>query len=229
MVNSTKSEMYIGFVIGLLPIFKVTGCLLTTLLLFFSSFFDTGTYFYTVYRTDFVKFALKECIKFADNMLFIEFLLVAITLTYGKLKILDLFYGAREIAQVPYGLAERKWVYEMKNEGIYDKEYSKFREGLATHISKNSKLNIEQSRKLVDEGMSTYTKKYTSLKHDLNVKMRRTLPVWVYKDIYSLYTKLFRAEEIHNKSKIYEDYSCKYHEDIDKISNYVLHYSCNMR
>jgi len=186
---------------------------------------DLYVYFYGIYRKDFLNFALKECMKYSTgSVMFDEFFFIHLPQIYGKLKNLDVLYGIREINPIKEG--DRRRVLEFMEDGTYDERYNKLRSGLATHISKNSELDIEKSKELVDELWYTYLKKYISFKPAINRKMKKIMPAFVYNPISSLYRKLF-SKDIRNLPVRYKEYSSKYYGDINRIRDYILQYPPN--
>lgn len=114
-----------------------------------------------VQRSSFLKMVFKETSKFADDERFAEFLPSMLALIYGKMKFLDMPYSAREIILNSAGIRNENFQEFMK-EGSYDEKYIKFRECLASHLSKNSRLDTEKSKILIDKAMTAYFKKYNA-------------------------------------------------------------------
>ncbi len=194
---------------------------------FFFSNFYSDTYVYSVYRTDFFKFIFNECMKFTNHVQANELFFVAMTLIYGKIKNLDVLYGVREYGSMTgAAIKKRDWILEIESSGTYDEEYNKFKEGLAAHISKNSELTIEQSKKVVDENISIYIKKYytysTSSIDKVIARKVRMISHDLYKILRELYYLLFKRSE---KVAYYR----KYHYEIDKIRLYVIKYYTNCK
>ena len=86
------------------------------------------TTFYAVHRTELLKTAYKQTLESkTDLILFGELLLSVLTIIYGKLKCLDIFYAARDgtsIAAAEYIPSIVKAI----EAGTYDDEYAKFRD-----------------------------------------------------------------------------------------------------
>jgi len=163
-----------------------------------SNYFTTTMY--GVHRSDVLKMVYKEAVKSeADPFIFDELLTSMLTLIYGKMKCLDILYAARSEQTVGIGwpsITLRSTI----EAGTFDKKYTRFRDCLATHLSKESHLDIEESGKLVDKAMSAYLNKHL-LKPVVPIprsKKRTTLdslplPDWMYKGIVALYAALYKA------------------------------------
>ena len=182
--------------------------------------------FYGVHRTDFLKMIYKETTKFTDDYRFGELLPSMLTLIYGKMKRLDVFYAARErISGSGGGTAEN--LRDFVRAGTYDEKYAKFRGCLATHLSKKSLLDVEESKRVVDDAMSAYMKKKFLINKMSNALDYLRLPDWIDEGIRTLYRKLFLSKQMRMddfRSHMDISYS-KYYDDFNKIRLHVLSYS----
>lgn len=123
----------------------------------FSDYYQT---IWAVHRTDFSNMIWKETMKFTDDARFGELLPSMLTLIYGKMKRLEVLYGAREILPDSDSKTYKKF-RDIINEATYAKKYFMFKDCLATHLSKNSQISIEEAKELIDKSMSEYiTKNY---------------------------------------------------------------------
>jgi hypothetical protein len=173
-----------------------------------------------------------ENIKFMNDVIFGELLPSMLDLIYGKMKCLDVLYAIRTEHLVRPGY--RPTLADAIKAGTYNEEYARFRECLSTHLSKQSQLEIEESRKVVDNAMSAYMKKYyyppkskmasltTRLGHILDLLK---LPGWLDKGI----RRPYRLAELRNIKKDSLDMSStsKYYEDFNRIRLHVLSYQNN--
>lgn len=195
---------------------------------------------YGVHRTELLKMVYKEALMAGvEPLLFGELLPSMLTLIYGKMKCLDVLYGVRDKDSGTLGY----WppVRDFIKAGIYNKEYAKFRDCLSIHLSKMSQLDIEESKKLVDDAMSIRMarsiKKHSSKggKHILVNKISAilgllNLPDGVDKGVRRLltrlYGKLFLPRYIRDFPISMEiSPSSKYYDDLNKIRLHVLAHS----
>ena len=167
----------------------------------------------------------KETVKFTNDTLFGELLPSMLTLIYGKMKHLDVLYGARAARQknVPY-----PDINDIIKTGTYDKKYSKFKDCLVMHLSKKSQLDVKESKRVVDSAMSVYLSK--RLKKGAGAKMKGILgyylrlPDWIDKRTKTWYKKLFLLKRMGDFPSV-DISSSKYYNDFNKIRRYVLFYS----
>lgn len=205
----------------------------TRLLLCFSNYHQT---FYAVHRTDFLNMIWKEAVKFTSDARFMELLPSMLDLVYGKMKRLDVLYDARETIVDSAGRTTKN-LRDFIKDGTYNERYARFKECLAMHLTKTSQSNIDEAKKVVDEGMTAYMKKHYYSNEDykpiLMHKMKdildySKLPGWIDEEIRRLYRRLF----VLLKQMRYDDFRSsvdilpyKYYDDFDKIRRHVLLYS----
>ncbi len=195
----------------------------------FSNYLPT---FYAVHRTDLLKKIFKETIKYTNDAMFGELLPSMLDVIYGKMKCLDTLYGSREVIPNSGGRTSKTFKDFIK-EGTYDKKYAKFRECLSIHLSKKSKLTVEESKKVVDDAMSSYLKKvYEKHYNNRLVKMKKILdnlplPSWMSEQIKMAYRKLIFLKKVRMDPfwNSIDKPSSKYYDDFNKIRNHVLLYS----
>jgi glycosyltransferase domain-containing protein len=120
--------------------------------------------FYAVHRTDFSKMIFTELFHCdIDPKQFGELMLSMLSIIYGKRKILDVLYAARQAAsKVEYWPS----LVDYMKTGIFEEEYSKFRDCLAYHLSKNSSLDIEVSKQVVDYDWQRYMQTQITDRHE---------------------------------------------------------------
>jgi len=105
------------------------------LLFHFSNFLYT---LYSVHKTDILHRVLAESVKVTDDYRFGETYISLLTSIYGKLKILDIPYGAREFDPRSGGHAPTNTFNYFIEEGTYGQKYARFKKSLAEHLQKNS-------------------------------------------------------------------------------------------
>lgn len=187
------------------------------------------TTFYAVHRTDFLKVIFEETAKFTNDYHFGELLPSMLTLIYGKLKCLDVLHAARERIPGSTGRATGNLKKYIKDNTYYEK-YDRFRECLSTHLSKEGQLDIEESKKVVDNAMSAFMKRYSSY-NALITKMglildSSRLPDWLVERIRVLFRKLSPIRQIHDpRISIEISPSSEYYDDFNKIRLHVLSHS----
>jgi len=183
---------------------------------------------YGVHRSEPLVTVFKETVKSEiDLSIFWELPDSMLTAIYGKIKCLDVFYAARNSNTATAGyLSTPKTAI---TEGIYDREFAIFRDYIATHLTRESQLSIEESMKLIDSTMSSYLKKYYFSRNKmapLTTKAglfldRLNLPGWLNRGIRKSYMRLTRAEYI-EKEPIDISPSSPYYEELNRINHLVL-------
>ena len=179
--------------------------------------------FYAVHRADFLKMIFKETTEFTDDYRFGELLPSMLTLIYGKMKCMDVLYAARENIPGSSGQSSENMVDFIKA-GTHDEKYAKFRDCLAMHLSKKSQLDLEESKRAVDDAMSAYIKKNSLINKMSNALDYLRLPDWIYEGIRTLYRKLFLSKQMrmeYFRSSV-DAPSSKYYDDFNKIRLRVL-------
>jgi len=190
---------------------------------FFSHLTDYYQTLYAVHRTDFMQMIYQELlISNVDPMQFGELLPDMLSLIYGKMKGLDVLYSARQAeSRIGY------WptLFEYKEMGRYDKEYIKFKNCLAVHLNKNSKLNEENAKVLVNNAMEQYLKKIRkkdSVEKISNLMKKIHLPSKVDESFRNLYRKLASAHDYNPWVKV--NPPVEYLDDFNRIRNHILSY-----
>ena len=115
--------------------------------------------------------------------------------------------------------------------GTFEKKYNKFRECLAKHLTKNSQVNSDEAKELIDKAMSVYlgrpySKNYKGILIGkmINLLNALNLPESIDKSIRTLYKKIF-TPEINDLKNTIESPNSKYFDDFNKIRNHVLLYA----
>lgn len=190
--------------------------------------------FYAVHRSKDLKMINREALKAEiDPFLFYELLSTMLTLIYGKMKCLDVLYGAHNAEPV----LNSSWpsLLDAIKAGTFDEKYVPFRNCLAANLSKKSGLNTEESGKLVDRAMSNYMHS-RSLRPILSIPKtkKRTildslhLPGWMYRGTVAFYAALYKALTIRLPSLYFAlivrptfPFS-KYGDDFNKVRSHAL-------
>jgi glycosyltransferase domain-containing protein len=175
---------------------------------------------YAVHRTDVLKKAYRELINcHVSPILFGELLPSMFTMIYGKMECLDVFYMARTRHEAKH------WPMDLReaiNAGKYDEEYAKFRDCLATHMNRQSQMDIEKSKKVIDTAMAAYINRHYPLKSKAGrVLDSLNLPGWADKGISRSYEILAGRKKI-RKQAIELSPGSKNYEDLEKIRLHVL-------
>jgi len=184
---------------------------------------------YAVHRTALLRLIVAETLKAKlDTLLFSELLVSMLAVVYGKTKHLDVLYAGRDATSI----RSVHWptLADLIRAGTYDIEYGKFRDCLAIHLSNNSQLDLLNSKRVVDEAMSAYMKKYyypsKSKIGYISTRVGRildylNLPDWLDRGIRRLYTRL--AESRYTKKNFIDmSPSSKYYDDFNRIRHHVL-------
>lgn len=103
---------------------------------------------YGVHRADLLKMILKNAADYTDDDRFGELLPSVISLIYGKMKHLDIFYGARETISNSTGRTSKS-IQDFRRIGSFEYKYSRFKRCLLSH-------SVPES--LIDSAMSSYLK-----------------------------------------------------------------------
>lgn len=200
-------------------------------------FFHLSTYqptFYALHRTDFMKMIFKETTKYASEPRFGELLPSMLSLIYGKMKILDVLYAARE--HVPRSLGQTcGTLKDFIKTDTYNKKYARFKDCLVMHLSKKSLLDIEEAKELVDGAMAAYLYNYNIIPGDykdiLVDKMKSLskflrLPDRTDEIIRALYRYIFLEKQRRkNDFRSFGDvFSSKYYKDLNRIRRHVLQF-----
>lgn len=189
---------------------------------------------YAVYRTPLLKMIFEETKKYTDDDRFGELLPLLLTLVYGKMKYLNVFYAAREDTPNSSGKIHID-LDDYVKKGIYEKKYLKFRMCLTKHLNKKTGISIEKCEKVIDSQMPLYfskhvkpTEKTSNFRKNAR-EMKKSLyklklPGFVYPAISKIYRKLF-SRGLLKEIKKAENIVNYYHEDFNKIKEQVLRFS----
>jgi len=188
---------------------------------------------YAVRRTDSLKMIYKELLKSKMDLnprLLGEVLISALPLIYGKTKCLDVLYMARELDR------SRPALIDFTHKAKYDTEYVKLKQCLAVHYQKVSKLNIGESKKIIEEILSMYVQRLIAPKSKQVVRQAvierirfvlkcLRVPDWIYEKARLLHKKLFLSKQMNTFYGCLNDPSSKYYEDFNKIRSHIILFS----
>ena len=115
------------------------------------------TTYYAVHRTEILKSIWESTRKHTDNndARFLELLPAMLSVIYGKIKVLDVLYSAREYNTDSTGQTSKR-IQDFIKEGIYDKKYQKFRKCLTNALVSKEDISEEKASKLIDKAMTDY-------------------------------------------------------------------------
>ena len=190
--------------------------------------------FYAVHRTDFLKMIFDETARFTNDDVFGELLPLMLTLIYGKIKCLDVFYGAHEYVLDLAGQGTWMKFKDFIKTGTCNEKYARVRDCSSAHLSKQAQVDIKESKKVVDKALSACIKNFYPKLILIN-KMKDILdylrlPDWMDKGIRSLYRKLFLPRSSNLPlyiSQIFTDSppSSEYYDGFDEVRLHVLSHS----
>lgn len=127
--------------------------------------------FYGVHRTNILKSIWKASREHTDDYRFFELLPTALTAVYGKIRVLDGLYSAREYNTSSTGQS-CSGLSDFIIEGSFDGKYERFKKCLAVELCNQTGLRYGESEKLVDRAMNGYLKKsYGMLMNALRFKL----------------------------------------------------------
>lgn len=177
---------------------------------------------YAVRRTNVVLKVYKEFIKYKiDPFLFGEFLPDMLTIIYGKIKRLNMFYAARQA----FSTSSSYWpsLMDATNKGAYDKEYAKFKECLISNMIKNTKLSKKEIQLIIDTNMSAYLK--TTLQQHLFGKFNnilRRFPSFIVHKIRALHARYLFSKEKKDRIGLIDKPTSRYYQYFHSIKTLVL-------
>lgn len=177
---------------------------------------------YAVRRTDIVKKCYRECTKSkVRSLAFGELLPDMLTLIYGKMKRLNIFYEARQaFSSIDYTWPSLK---QDVKDGVYNKDYAKFKTYLISNLIRNTKLSKKKAEELIDTNMEIYLNSSTQV-HIVG-KIYFTLkkfPSFISFGLRFLHTRyLFLKDKKDRIGKI-DDPNSPYFKDFNNIKKVAL-------
>ena len=193
--------------------------------------------FYAVHRTEIMKFIWEESAKYTSDMRFMEILPSALSLIYGKMKVLPVFYGSCESIPDSCSRICDPWNVLVQRDDFQDR-CEKVMNCLAEHLTKQELLTAKASAKIARESLDAYlvfTKKYKN--HYLREKVKEILKkLQLYDSINCMrkfkkkylsfrYMRFLRAKNQY--ARLLEDKKSKYYSDFRKIKDIVIEYRIN--
>ena len=187
----------------------------------YMKYFSSNPIFYSVYRTDFLKMILKESIKYTDDLLFGELLLIFLTLIHGKSKCLDILYCARNTSSDSH---EYSSMHDYVNDEAFEQKLAKFKLCLANHLKETSNGDIGEFNEMIDKWMYARISNREQNQSILFQKIKvifdnLELPNWVDKKIRFVYRKVFPLKVPVN-FPVYID-NPRYQDDLNEICKFV--------
>ncbi|OGN04116.1 MAG: hypothetical protein A2831_02285 [Candidatus Yanofskybacteria bacterium RIFCSPHIGHO2_01_FULL_44_17] len=183
---------------------------------------------YAVHRTEVLQQAYAETIRSGvDLFLFGELTASLLSIIAGKMKILDIFYGARQ--EDMSNAAMWPSLNSAEKEGRLQKEYEKFREYIAGCLLKVS-VSREESIRVIDEAMIRYRKSATPF-HDFRINLAKNvirlteianLPKILYRSGKFIYRLFFPSLSGGNRDDFNNTSLEKYNEDFKAVKESVL-------
>lgn len=111
--------------------------------------------FYAVHRTETLRYNLTCAANYTDDVRFGELLPTLISVIHGKVKVLNVFYGARERIKTSGGRTADTIVDHIIS-GTFNEQYKNFRNSLSNELVQHSNVSIKEAEKLVEKGMKAY-------------------------------------------------------------------------
>lgn len=179
---------------------------------------------WSVRRTNLVKTCYQEFLKSkADPYLFGELLPDMLTVIYGKMKRLNTFYAARQAFSTSYGY----WpsLFDAQREGIYEKEYIKFKNCIAKNLMKYG-FSKDKSLSIIDLSMKRYLK--TTMQEHLMGRVNLLLkffPSFIRICIRLLHAKYLFSKMMKDRIGLIDNPSSKYFKDFEIIRRIVLEHN----
>ena len=175
---------------------------------------------YGVFRTESLKRIYQEMTNSKiDTRFFGELFPSILTLVYGKLKYLNILYGARNTEMTEQGKNWLNLLGFIKNGECTQEERNKFIKPIAKELSKESKITIEEAEDIIKKALNNYLKKIQKSENSLAGRMKKVLdnsniPNWLDKRIRIAYRQLNKRKD--------QNLSSNSQEEFNKIKTCVL-------
>lgn len=117
----------------------------------------TGATFFAVHRTHLMQLIWEETIKYTSDIRFEEILSSALSLIYGKMIILPVFYASREIIANSAGRVLDPW-HVLAQRDDFQTRCEKVINCLAEHLCRQEPLSVEASNKIARGSLGAYLK-----------------------------------------------------------------------
>jgi glycosyltransferase domain-containing protein len=165
---------------------------------FYQHLTDYYQVLYAVRRTKQVQMMYDELVtSTADPMQFGELLPDMLTVLYGKMQRLNIFYGARQIESSVW-----KWqsLHQYMHQGAYDAEYQKFKACIAAHLTQYG-LTHDQADVLIDKAMNQYLqhmKKKEPIRRLQQQAKQLHIPPVLFQYAQQIYGKIVQSQDYIN-------------------------------
>lgn len=129
--------------------------------------------FYAVHRVDIFKVIWEAAFNYTDDIRFGELLPTLLTVIYGKMKILDVFYSAKELNSDSFGQKTNSIAFFI-NEGSFARKYKRFRECLTNALVTEVDVSKRRAKTLINGAMNKYLGS-SMFKMHLKARMKRII------------------------------------------------------
>jgi glycosyltransferase domain-containing protein len=185
----------------------------------FLSYYST---FYAVHKTEVLKNAWQSAAKFTTDFGLSEILPSAISVLYGKKKVLDVVYSSRE-------MHDSSWFEQDYIKFLYSKEKMNLASlGLAEHIKIVLGNSSEESYKLAEECLYAYTNKQIDLlndekKNQIKNLIKKLLRFLKLSSIPQTYTKRKHFYDLRKDKDLFIRGHSNVINEMSKISQVILY------
>jgi len=132
---------------------------------------DSVPTFYAVHRTEILQSIWESSAKYTNDGRFGELLPTMLSIIYGKIKVLDIFYSAREYNENSGSHISNR-ITDFIKDGSYNSKYIRFKECLSKELVSKEDISREKAQKLIDKAMNNYLGfSISKLKFKASVKM----------------------------------------------------------
>jgi len=168
--------------------------------------------FYGVSTTCHLRLIFKENYEFQDDLYFSELFLSSLSLIYGKMKRLDIFYSARDLtSERTYSINSE---FDIIKNSILNNSpndyYQKYKKSLVHHLCKNSEITFDESSSIIDSSI----KEYLIINYKKNNKIKKLIP----RKLKKLYRVIVPLK---NQGISYKD-SEEYGEELKRIDHIIF-------
>lgn len=190
-----------------------------------------------VHKTELLTSILKETVQYTDDYRFGEILPSLLTIIYGKMKKLDVFYAARRFDISSSGQTLKNIDFYIK-ENNYKEKYNRFKECIVLHLSRATNIQYSEAENIIDSAMTNYL--YKSFGGSLRFIKTKFLIKDILKklnlsqDVLSNFVKFQKKMKSHKhdfnnqvNSNVEIDYRLNDSHDYDLIKKIVLDGSNN--
>jgi glycosyltransferase domain-containing protein len=160
--------------------------------------------FSAVHKTEHLKHIISETLIFSNDYRFGELLPSLITLIYGKMKRLDVFYSARRFDPNSAGRVLPSFMNYIA-EDTFDKKYSTFKKCLSKHLIESTNCSNKDASKTIDKGMYGHLKlhynrnyNFVKLKYKLKRIAKRTI---LFNTVLKVLTHIYKRIKFVRKSE----------------------------